>query len=321
MRCPTLADLPPPPSGRTGWPWTAESSILLAATVGGAAWPQITIVTPSFNQSAFIEATIRSVLLQGYPNLEYIIIDGGSTDGSVEIIRRYEPWLTYWVSEPDRGQYDALNKGFAKATGQVLAWLNSDDMYVLNSLSYVGEIFATFAGKVKWLTGVPALWNEQGLLCAVERPPSYRRELIRLGLHDGRGLGWIQQESSFWSCDLWLAAGGQVDASLDLAADFDLWRRFANYADLYTITVLLGGFRVHYQQKTALHFQQHYDEIDRTLARSQALYRFNRLVKTKWGLHAVRWWLRLNRATPKVISYNTRRRQWEIGQWVQAIQP
>ena len=90
-------------------------------------WPGITIVTPSFNQAAFVEATLRSVLLQGYPRLEYLVMDGGSTDGSVEIIRRYERWLAGWVSEKDDGQSHAINKGFARAAGEVVAWLNSDD--------------------------------------------------------------------------------------------------------------------------------------------------------------------------------------------------
>lgn len=95
----------------------------------GSPWPRVSIVTPSFNQGQFIEETIRSVLLQGYPNLEYIIMDGGSADSSVEIIQKYAPWLAYWISEPDRGQADAINKGFEKTTGQFLAWINSDDYF------------------------------------------------------------------------------------------------------------------------------------------------------------------------------------------------
>ncbi len=134
MHCPTLTELPPPPPGKTGWPWTEESPQYPEMMFDGSPWPRVSIVTPSYNQAQFIEETIRSVLLQGYPNLEYIIIDGGSTDGSVEIIKKYEPWLAYWVSERDRGQSHAINKGWQRSTGEILAWLNSDDLYTASSV-------------------------------------------------------------------------------------------------------------------------------------------------------------------------------------------
>src|SRR5262245_43472888 len=130
MQCPTLAELPPPPSAKTGWPWTEESRRLSNRTTEDRAWPRISVVTPSFNQGKFIEETIRSILLQGYPNLEYIVIDGGSTDNSLEVIKRYSPWLSYWVSEKDRWQSHAINKGMSHATGDIVAWLNSDDLYL-----------------------------------------------------------------------------------------------------------------------------------------------------------------------------------------------
>ena len=127
MRYPSYKDLPIPPHKKSGWPWTEESRQLPDTMPDGSFWPKISIVTPSYNQGQYLEETIRSVLLQGYPNLEYLIIDGGSTDNSVEIIHKYEPWLHYWISEPDNGQSEAINKGFSKATGDILNFINSDD--------------------------------------------------------------------------------------------------------------------------------------------------------------------------------------------------
>ena len=134
MRCPALKELPPPPPGKTGWPWTEEAPQLPDMMLGGSPWPRVSIVTPSYNQGEFIEETIRSVLLQGYPNLEYIIIDGGSTDRTLEIIHKYERGLAYWTSEPDRGQSDAINKGFQRATGEFIGWLCSDDVLLSDAV-------------------------------------------------------------------------------------------------------------------------------------------------------------------------------------------
>jgi glycosyltransferase involved in cell wall biosynthesis len=139
MRCPTLRKLPLPPVDKTGWPWTEESAQLPDAMPDGSPWPKISIVTPSFNQGQFIEETIRSVLLQGYPDMEYIIIDGGSKDDSMDIIKKYEQWLAYWISESDRGQTEAINKGFRKATGRIYAFINSDDYYEINAFKTVAQ--------------------------------------------------------------------------------------------------------------------------------------------------------------------------------------
>src|SRR5258708_5296321 len=113
--------------------------------------PSISIITPSYNQVSFLEETIQSVLQQDYPNLEYVIIDGGSTDGSVEIIQKYADRLTHWVSEPDGGQYDAVNRGFQYTRGEIMAYINSDDKYTPWAFSVVGEIFESLP-EIEWLT-------------------------------------------------------------------------------------------------------------------------------------------------------------------------
>jgi len=137
MSKPAITELTIPFASKTGWPWTEASPMLPEVMSDGSPWPKISIVTPSYNQAQYLEETIRSVLLQGYPNLEYIIIDGGSSDDSVEIIKKYEPWLAYWVTEKDRGQSHAINKGWQQATGELLAWLNSDDFYEPSVLKQV----------------------------------------------------------------------------------------------------------------------------------------------------------------------------------------
>lgn len=129
MKALTLNDLPAPPPGKTEWPWTEQSKPLDTRIPDGSQDPCISIVVPSYNYGQYIEETIRSVLLQGYLNLEFIIIDGGSTDQTLNIIKAYEPWLSFWCSEPDKGQTDAINKGFEHCTGDIFAWLNADDAY------------------------------------------------------------------------------------------------------------------------------------------------------------------------------------------------
>jgi glycosyltransferase involved in cell wall biosynthesis len=141
MRAYSIDDLPKPvSSGRSGWPWTA-SSPPPSQPFAGTAWPRISIVTPSYNQGQYLEETIRSVLLQGYPNLEYFVYDGASTDGSVEILRRYDAFLDGWISERDKGQSDAINRGFARCTGDIVNWLCSDDVLLPGALGHVGRTF------------------------------------------------------------------------------------------------------------------------------------------------------------------------------------
>ncbi len=135
----TLADLPTPPLGKTGWPWTIAAPPLPPSPPDANHWPRISIVTPSFNQADYLEETLRSVLLQGYPNLQTLIIDGASADATRDILARYEPFLDYVVSERDRGQSHALNKGLARADGDLIGWQNSDDFYATGALRQAAE--------------------------------------------------------------------------------------------------------------------------------------------------------------------------------------
>ena len=229
-----------------------------------AALPRISVVTPSFNQGRFLGETIRSVLDQGYPHLEYVVIDGGSTDDSVDVIRSHEAQLASWVSEKDAGQYDAINKGFARTTGEVMAWLNSDDKYTPWALQVVGEIFAQLP-QVQWLTTLlPLHWDARGLPIRCRPVRGYSREAFFRGENlprEGASGGYfIQQESTFWRRSLWEKAGGSIDASLQLAGDFELWARFFNYADLCGVELPLGGFRIHGDQKTAHRMKTYVDE-------------------------------------------------------------
>jgi glycosyltransferase involved in cell wall biosynthesis len=135
---PSLEDLPPPPPGKSGWPWTEAGPAIAESRPDGAPWPKISIVTPSFNYGQFLEETIRSVLLQGYPDLEYFVLDGGSSDGSADIIERYSPWLAYWHSRRDAGQADAINSALGLATGLWFHNVNADDVLLPGALAAIG---------------------------------------------------------------------------------------------------------------------------------------------------------------------------------------
>ncbi len=221
--------------------------------------PKISIVTPSYQQAAFLRHTLDSILEQQYPDLELIVIDGGSTDGSVDILRAYEPHLTYWESAPDRGQAHAINKGLARASGAVLTWLNSDDVLLPGALAAVGEVFATYP-PIEWLTGQPANLGSDGVLRTTPLKTGRFRGLIRRGWYHGRALGFIRQEGTFWRRELWERAGGQLDEALHYALDADLWRRFAQHADLVSLDRPLAAYREHPTQKTA-QIDRYYAEL------------------------------------------------------------
>jgi glycosyltransferase involved in cell wall biosynthesis len=223
---------------------------------------RISVVIPSLNHAAYLDACLKSVLDQDHPDLECIVVDGGSTDGSVEIIRRYQHRLAHWTSEPDRGHYDAVNKGMARATGEIAAWLNADDLLVPRSLAVVAEVFAEFP-DVEWITGVPTQWDKSGRLVSVpDECPVYSRSCLRRGEHDGRVLPGVQQESCFWRRWLWEKAGG-IRTQWDLAGDFDLWVRMAEHADLVTVCTVLAGSRQHIAQRSVRGKQVYFEQVDR----------------------------------------------------------
>ena len=202
----------------------------------------VSIVTPSFNQSRFIEDTIRSVLSQDYPQMEYILVDGASTDGSVEIIRRYEDQLAWWVSERDQGQTDAINKGFARATGDVLAWLNSDDTYEPGAVSAAVNYLQAHP-DVGLVYGDCNYINESGERIGKfkSRQTSYRR--IR------RGYNHIPQQTMFFRAGLWKQVG-PLDPSFHYAMDYDLWTRISARSQVQYVPQTWANFRLHNAGKT-----------------------------------------------------------------------
>ena len=206
------------------------------------ALPKVSIVTPSFNQAPFLEQTLRSVLGQDYPNLEYIVIDGGSTDGSLEIIQRYADRLAYWQSQPDQGQTDAINQGFAHATGEILAWLNSDDLLLPGAVSAAVKALQEHP-EAAMVYGDALLINAQGK--TIGKFPAAQTDYRKLR----RGYVHIPQQASFFRADLWRQVG-PLDVSFYFAMDYDLWVRLAALAPLVYVPQLWAAFRLHGEAKS-----------------------------------------------------------------------
>ncbi len=205
--------------------------------------PLISIVTPSFNQAKYLQATIQSVLEQDYPNLEYIIVDGGSTDGSIDIIRAYQDQLAWWTSETDQGQTDAINKGFARARGEILAWINSDDTYQPGAITAAVSFLQTnpdiglVYGDVNYIDAIGAVIGRFNA-----KQTDYRR--LR------RGGVYLPQQAAFWRAALWRQVG-PLDSSFYFAMDYDLWVRLARVAEIrYLPGQYWANFRLHDDAKT-----------------------------------------------------------------------
>ena len=231
--------------------------------------PKISVVTPSFNQAKYLEETIDSILSQKYPNLEYIIMDGGSTDGSVEIIKKYSDHLVHWESNPDGGQYEAIQKGFARSHGEIMAYLNSDDLYFPWTLKAVAEIFTKFP-QVDWLmtANIVKTPHDHHLNFGNQ---IYNRSQ-RWFLSKRGSNGFVPQESTFWRRTLWEKAGSNIDANLQYAGDMELWSRFYKYANPTLVDVPLGIYRYHQGQKTA--------SLEKYLAEAKTI--FSKFSKPVW---------------------------------------
>lgn len=230
--------------------------------------PVFSIVTPSYNQAQFLEECIDSVLGQGYPNLEYVIMDGGSTDGSCDIIKKYEKYLTYWQSCPDGGQYQALHEGFKHTSGEVMAWLNADDKY--HPLAFA-KVASTLVRNpdVRWLTGRMCYWDAAGDLTKISSSHPVFSRLKYLSGHFDKP--YIQQESTFWRRSLWQEAGSALGTHYRLAEDLGLWCRFFRHAPLYTLDACLGGYRYYGDQRGVTCADQYYSEACELIAHEKSL--------------------------------------------------
>lgn len=235
-----LRQLPPSPAGRRGWPWDQETPPFAAEP---AAWPLITIITPSFRQGQFLEETIRSVLLQNYPRLEFIVMDGGSTDDSPALIEKYRPWLSFARVARDRGQSHAINLGFSLAsTGGLRGWINSDDLYLPGALQRVGETCRAQPGCTLFV-GDDVTRDEAGGTDTASTPlrPVFAWEIYAGGMH-------LPSHTTFWASSI----HQPVDESLQFIMDADLFKRLArDGARPAFIAQALAVYRIHPASKTA----------------------------------------------------------------------
>lgn len=283
MRCPTLKDLPLPPQGKTGWPWTDESPQLPDTMPDGSTWPRISIVTPSLNQGRFIEETIRSVLLQGYPDIEYFIIDGGSSDDSLDIIEKYDPWISFWVSECDCGQSDAINKGIKRSTGEIIAWLNSDDTYTPASLARVAEARHRKTDREEViLFGLCEFVDESGRYLFHSPGGKFRR----MDLLQYWKAYFIPQPSVFIPGQIFRE--NLLDDTLHYVMDWDLWLRLSRKYRFDYLDATLSRFKFHSNSKWGISQENFISEQKRRFHAHHA----NFLLKVLFYVGYCKWKIR-----------------------------
>lgn len=230
-----LPILPAPPAEKTGWPWTEETSPSIYD--GRVSWPKLTIVTPSYNQGGYIEETIRSVLLQNYPNLEYIIMDGGSTDETKAILEKYSPWISYWQSNRDEGQGQAINMGFSLASGEYYAWINSDDYYIKDVFNKVISKF--LSTKSLFIYGYGYSYHKDKNWFELVKLLPVLDYFIKIPS--------LVQPSTFWSARI----HRPIWEELHCAIDFELWLRLVKGNKRHFIKEALSVANVHDEAKTS----------------------------------------------------------------------
>lgn len=236
----SIENLPPPARRLTGWPWTAGGARVERVRDP----PLVRLVTPSFQQASFLEATIRSVLLQEYPRLEYVVLDGGSRDGSIDVIRRYERWLTHWRSAPDEGQAAAIAEGLQGSDADVLGWVNSDDRLLPGALWRVAAARRAAPSAVAWVGSCRSVGPAGRSI--YENAP---RGLARDELADWGHAGGFGQPACFFSRAAWDRSGG-LDRSLHFAFDVDLWLRLAALGSFVRVDGALAEETIHPDAKT-----------------------------------------------------------------------
>lgn len=213
--------------------------------------PAITVVTCTYNAAQYLPDTIRSICAQDFPNVEWIVIDGGSTDGTLDIIKKYENIIDFWVSESDRGMYDAISKGFEKANGKILCWLNAGDIFMPGALSLVAELFDKYP-SVNWMTGMQFTHLPGGKIVSCFVPAMYSQDLIRCGAY-GERLPVIQQESTFFRKTILSSVDMARFGNFKLAGDLYLWSCFAKQERLTVVCAALGSFCIHEGQLSENH--------------------------------------------------------------------
>jgi glycosyltransferase involved in cell wall biosynthesis len=245
-------------------------------------YPRFSVITPSFNQGQFIEETLRSVLDQAFPNLEFMVLDGGSLDGTVEILKRYDAKLGFWRSEKDAGQAAAINEGFHRATGDILCWLNSDDLHLPNTLSTVARLLKERLSEPVVLYGSCEMFRHGTTRTELRRAIPFSKELLEI-------VDFLDQPSVFWTRKAWQLVG-PLDESLYYGFDWEWLLRAAHLCSFVATDAVLSRYRFHETHKSGTGGKKRWIElcaIVRRHASSAVVAHYEFLLHND----AARWWL------------------------------